>query len=79
MHHDEINTYKIPNSTVPMTTIAPHLLYILSIFQLNFPGAFKRQITSRYFHISQSDKIHHIVTDASGHLGYAFVTSNGAH
>ena len=79
MHHHEANTHRVTNSTIPMATIAPHLLYILSIFQLNLPGAFKRQITSRYFHISQSDNIHHIVTDASGHLGYAFVTSNGAH
>lgn len=79
MHHHEVITHSVQYSQIPMATVAPHLLYILSIFQLNLPGAFKRQINSRYFHISQSDDIRHIVTDASGHLGYAFVTSNGAH
>jgi hypothetical protein len=62
-----------------MALVAPHLYYILSIFQLNLPGAFKRQITSRYFHLSQTQDVAHVITDASGHKGYAFVTCNGSH
>ncbi len=64
---------------MPMALVAPHLYYILSIFQLNLPGAFKRQITSRYFHLSQSNDVTQVITDASGHKGYAFVTCDGSH
>jgi hypothetical protein len=32
MHHHEVNTHKVTNSTIQMATIAPHLLYIVSIW-----------------------------------------------
>jgi Leu/Phe-tRNA-protein transferase len=65
--------------TIPMHHITPHLKYILNIFHLHLPGAFKRQLTSRYYHISHNPDTQHVITDASGHQGYAFVTSNGSY
>ena len=71
----------LPSNIPPilMHMVAPHLYHILSIFQLNLPGAFKRQVTSRYYHLSHHTNLNHIITDASGHQGYAFVTSTDAY
>lgn len=64
---------------LPIAKLRVPLARILQLSRRALPGAALRPFNSRYHHISKRSAHHEIVTDASGHLGWAIATASGTY